>query len=104
MDGYKVITRKYTVSNPMGLDLWCVRQLVQKLWPFEAEVEVHYRCMRADGKSFLDMLAMGVNCGAQVEVSIFGREARQAQEAIQYLFNHAFACEALPVISNPVVG
>lgn len=104
MSGYKVITEKYTVSNPMGLDLRCARMLVQTFWQFDVEVEVKFRRMRANGKSLLDMLAMGVSCGAMVEVSIYGLEAQQAQAAIQYLFSHAFALEVLPVISGMVTS
>lgn len=96
MNGYKIITEQVTVTNPMGLDLRCVRMLVQTALQFEAEVEVKYRYESANGKSLLDVLALGIPAGAVVDVSIYGRESQQAHQAIQYLFNHAFAPEAFP--------
>ncbi len=95
MNGYKIITERFAVTNPMGLDLRCVRMLVQCALQFDAEVEVKYQQEAVDGRSMLDVLALGIPCGALVEVSLYGREAYQAHQALQFLFNHAFATEAL---------
>jgi phosphotransferase system HPr (HPr) family protein len=104
MNGYKIITERFTISNPMGLDLRCVRMLVQSALQFDAEIEMKCRGDVVDGKSMLDVLALGIPCGAMVDVSLYGREAQQAHQALQFLFNHAFASEVLPEIRGIAVA
>ena len=104
MDGYKIITERFTITNTMGLDLRCVRMLVQTALEFQVEVEVSYRNELADGKSLLEVLALGIPSGAVVDVSFYGHEAQQAHEAIQFLFNHAFASEPLPEVRRDAVA
>jgi phosphotransferase system HPr (HPr) family protein len=96
MSGYKLIMEKFVVTNPKGLDLRCVRMLVQTTLQFEAEVEVKYGNATVDGKSLLDLLALGVSRGAVVNVSVFGCDAPQAFYAIEQLFNYAFFSDVVP--------
>jgi len=104
MNGYKVIADRFSVTNPMGLDLRCAHMLVQTALQFDAEFEVKYRRAAVDGKSLLNVLSLGVDCGSVVDVNIYGREAPQAHEAIQFLFNHAFASDVLPETSGIAVA
>ncbi|MCX7009990.1 MAG: HPr family phosphocarrier protein, partial [Kiritimatiellaeota bacterium] len=64
---------------------------------FKADVAVKYRAEMVDGKSLLSVLALGVSCGAEVEVSVYGCDASQAMQAIEHLFNHAFCAGEEPV-------
>jgi phosphocarrier protein FPr len=96
MSGYKLIMEKFVVTNPHGLDLRCVRLLVQTTFQFEAEVEVSHGNTTVNGKSILDLMALGASCGALVEVRAYGPDASQAFQAIARLFEHAFLADAVP--------
>ena len=96
MEGYKMISDRFLVTNPTGLDLRCTRNLVQTVLPFQAEIQVKYRGEWVDGKSVLDLMVLGVACGAAVDVIMYGRDAQKAHQAMRDFFNHASPFNVVP--------
>ena len=100
MEGYKMIMERFRISNPMGLDVHCVRRLIQTTLQFESAVVVKFHDKLVDGKSLGDVLGLGIPYGVEVGVSVHGCDAPQAFQAIEYLFTHAFSYEYKEMLEN----
>jgi len=79
--------KDFVVSRAEGLHLRCAAALAKTAARFAAAVKVINRGREADGKSVMQLLMLGAQCGAVVTVIIEGQDAHTALQAIETLFH-----------------
>ena len=81
-EGAGELRREFRIPFEHGLHVRPAAQLVAALKPFAAEVAIEARGRRANGRSAVSMMALGVHCGDAVVVHARGADARQAVDAL----------------------
>ena len=85
----KIIVKDFIVSRAEGLHLRYAAAIVKSASRFAAVVKVVNQGHEADGKSILQLLMLGAQCGAVVTVIIEGHDAQAALQAIDAAFSTA---------------
>jgi phosphocarrier protein len=70
------------VSNRHGLHLRAASRLVRLAQRFQSEVRVFCDGRAANGKSILDLIALGAGCGSRLEIETSGSDAEEAAAAL----------------------
>ncbi len=70
------------ISNGLGLHLRAASRLVQLVKQFQSEVRVCCDGRSANGKSILDLITLGADRGARLEIEISGPDAEEATGAL----------------------
>ncbi|ASJ10659.1 hypothetical protein A3L12_04780 [Thermococcus sp. P6] len=81
------IKRKVVVKNPEGLHARPASELVKALLGVSSEVYIIYNGMKVNAKSILNILSLGVNPGAEVEVIVSGEDAEKVIEIVEGILN-----------------
>jgi phosphotransferase system HPr (HPr) family protein len=76
---------RVNIANGLGLHLRAASRLVQLTSQFQSEVRVSCDGRTANGKSILDLIALGAECGAWLEIEIRGPDALDASAALSKL-------------------
>jgi len=82
--------REFRVPFEHGFHVRPAALVAAALKPFAAEVTLHCRGRRADARSAVSMMALGVRCGDEIEVHARGTDAAAALRALEQVL-------ALPV-------
>lgn len=77
-----MITQTYTVLNPAGFHVRPIKTFVQAASAFPCKITVHGNGKKANGKSSLSLLTLGLKANDEVTLEIDGE---QEQEAIRTL-------------------
>jgi phosphoenolpyruvate-protein phosphotransferase len=85
-----VLEVKTTVKHPEGLHARPAAQLVQTAQHFESDITITMGRWKADAKSVLEILTLGVNEGSEVSISADGEDAEQAIKALCELIESNF--------------
>lgn len=80
----------FTIINRLGLHARAAAQLVQTTSQFCSEVVIGKDGEEVNGKSIMGILMLAAPQGAQIEVSVTGKDAAQAIEAIGKLIEDGF--------------
>ena len=88
MQGFNQLRVK--ISNGLGLHLRAASRLVQLVKPFQSEVRICCEGRAANGKSILDLITLGAERGARLEIEINGPDAEDATEALRALIDEGF--------------
>jgi len=81
------IRKRIVVKNPEGLHARPATELVKALSEVSSEVYIVYKGMKANAKSILNILSLGVDPGAEVEVIVNGEDAEKAIELVEAILN-----------------
>jgi phosphocarrier protein HPr len=84
------MTGKVLIQNKCGLHLRAVAQLVRVANGFDCSVIVKNQGRTASAKSLLNLLALAVPKGGELEIEAEGKDADQAIDAIQGLVQARF--------------
>lgn len=77
-----MVSKKVIVKNRMGLHARVVTLLVKKASAFKCDILIEFKGKKADCKSIINILSLGVNHGAEVEVTAFGPDETLALEEV----------------------
>ena len=84
------MTSKVLIENKCGLHLRAVAQLVRVANAYDCSIAVKNKGRVASAKSLLNLLALAVPKGAELEIEAEGNDAAQAIRAIQGLVRARF--------------
>lgn len=78
------------IGNGCGLHLRAASRMVQLTQRFQSEVRVVCDGRAANGKSILDLIALGAGCGSRLEIETCGPDAEEAAAALRALIEDGF--------------
>ena len=78
-----MVSKKFVVRNAGGLDANQAAQLVRLANQYECNVHIEFGQKRADGKSTMNMLALGVRHGDEFTVITNGVDEEYALNALE---------------------
>lgn len=78
------------ITNELGLHLRAANRWVELARRFQSEVHVFWNGRSADGKSILDLLTLGAEAGALIELEVVGPDSDEAAEALARLVESQF--------------
>jgi phosphotransferase system HPr (HPr) family protein len=84
------IRLRVKITNGLGLHLRPAGRLVRLAQQFRSEVRVSCDGRAANGKSILDLMMLGAECGARLEVEISGPDAEEATAELCALIQDGF--------------
>ncbi|GAB4493131.1 MAG: HPr family phosphocarrier protein [Anaerolineales bacterium] len=79
-----------TIQNKVGLHARPASLFVREATQFQSDISIAYGEKRANAKSILSVLALGVTQGAQITLQANGPDASAALQALQTLINLNF--------------
>lgn len=79
-------TRTVQVENPLGIHIRPAVALSNAAKQFRSRASLLKDRQRADVRSVLEMLSLGVKCGDQVVLEAIGEDAQAAVDALAGLF------------------
>ena len=95
------IAKKIRVTNSLGLHLRAAAKLVSLVTKFNSEVTFRNTAYKANGKSILNLMALGAVKGAELEIELEGGDAAAAFTAISDFFENGFREKAPKVVRVP---
>ena len=84
------ITKKFTVTNPLGIHARSAAKIVKVLEPYQAQVTFRKDGLSADGRSVLSILTLDCPEGSSLQVDLIGDDAPQALGALDQVFTSRF--------------
>jgi phosphotransferase system HPr (HPr) family protein len=85
-----MLRQTFIMNNPNGLHARPCALLVKTLRPFQCQVTVECRGLRANAASILGLMSLAAACGSKMTFSITGGDAAQAIAALHRLFDTNF--------------
>lgn len=86
-----MLSKEFVVSSRYGFHLRPAQVLAEKMTPFESQVAVRKQDgTKADAKSLLGLMSLGLTEGQTVTVEINGADEAQAMEMVEELFRTNF--------------
>lgn len=73
------------ITDEHGLHLRAANQLVQIAKRFQSDIRVFWNDRVADGKSILELMTLGAQCGVLLEFEVIGPDSEEAAAAITEL-------------------
>jgi phosphocarrier protein HPr len=77
--------RQAQITNELGLHLRVASRLVQLAQQFQSEVRVLWNGREANAKSILDLMTLGAEFGALIELEASGSDSEEAVAALSEL-------------------
>ncbi len=74
--------RSVEITNELGLHLRMANRWVELAQKFQSEVRVLWNGRVADGKSILDLMTLGAESGAKLELEVSGPDSEEAVAAL----------------------
>jgi phosphotransferase system HPr (HPr) family protein len=81
--------RQVIIIDPLGLYLRPAAKLVVLAKSFRSDIHIIARGTTADGKSLLDLVALGAECGTTLDFVAHGPDAEEAVAALADLIGGA---------------
>ena len=78
------------MTNELGLHLRAANRWVELAQQFQSEVRVLWNGRVADGKSILDLMTLGAESGALLELEVSGPDSEEAAAALSELVESRF--------------
>ncbi len=85
-----VSRRQGKITTEHGLHLRAANQLVQLAMKIQSDVQVFCNVRVANGKSFLDLIALGAECSALLEFEVIGPDSEEAAAALSGIVESCF--------------
>lgn len=86
-----MITKEITVQNQVGLHARPATFFIQKANEFKSSIWVEKEERRANAKSLLGVLSLGITGGTQIKIIADGHDEETAVEALEKLIVSGFA-------------
>lgn len=86
-----MITKEITVQNQVGLHARPATFFIQKANEFKSAIWVEKEERRANAKSLLGVLSLGITGGTQIKVIADGQDEELAVDALEKLIISGFA-------------
>jgi phosphocarrier protein len=101
--------RHVEITHELGLHLRAASRWVDVARQFSSDVHVSWNGRAADGKSILDLVALGAGLGALLEIEVTGPDSEEASEALSALAErrfqeHSLGSSDLPITPATPVG
>ncbi|MEK3883181.1 HPr family phosphocarrier protein [Paenibacillus sp. PL2-23] len=77
-----MISQTYTVINPTGLHVRPIKTLVQTANEFPCKITVHANGKKANGKSSISLLTLGIKMNDEVTLETDGEREEEALQAL----------------------
>lgn len=77
-----MISNTYTVLNPTGLHVRPIKTFIQAASEFPCKITVLSNGKKANGKSSLSMLTLGIKMNDEVTLEIDGEREEEAMQAL----------------------
>ncbi|HHW17314.1 MAG TPA: HPr family phosphocarrier protein [Firmicutes bacterium] len=74
-----------TVKNKVGLHARPAATFVQEATKFKSKINIECGGRKADGKSILQVLSLGVKCGSLIVIRADGEDEDEAVEKLVYM-------------------
>lgn len=84
------VSTQVTLANPTGLHARPASLFVQTAARFQSAIEVRFGERTADAKRILQVLQLGAQHGATIEIRATGDDAHEAVEALEALVARQF--------------
>jgi len=88
--GDPALNKSLEIKNRLGLHARAAAQLVQIAAQFDAEITVGKDGQIVNGKSIIGLMMLAAAQGTCIEVTVSGRDATAALEAIERLVDQKF--------------
>ena len=85
-----MLQEKIMIQNKLGLHTRAAAKLVAIASKFESKTEIQHNDRKADCKSIMSLILLGVTKGNYLSLTITGADELEAREAIIKLFNDRF--------------
>ncbi len=85
-----MISKTLTVVNPSGLHLRPAGVLSQTAMKFKSDITIECGEKKIVAKSVLNVMAAGIKCGTEVEISADGENEQAALDKAAELFESGF--------------
>lgn len=85
-----MLQEKIMIQNKLGLHTRAAAKLVAIASKFESKTEIQHNERKADCKSIMSLILLGVTKGNFLSLTITGADELEAREAIVKLFNDRF--------------
>jgi phosphocarrier protein len=85
-----MLQEKIMIQNKLGLHTRAAAKLVALASRFESKTEIQHNERKADCKSIMSLILLGVTKGNYLSLTITGADELEAREAIVKLFNDRF--------------
>ncbi len=82
--------RRVEITGEQGLHLRAANRVVQIAKRFRSDIRVFWNDRVADGKSILDLIALGAESGALLEFEVIGPDSEEAAAALAELVESRF--------------
>ncbi|MDR0363324.1 MAG: HPr family phosphocarrier protein [Planctomycetota bacterium] len=79
-----------TIHNKYGFHVRPSTQFMQKAREFKSDITVEVNNLRADGKSIMQLMALGAMQGAVVKITAKGEDAESAVASLSALVQNRF--------------
>ena len=86
-----MLSKDVTVQNQVGLHARPATYFIQKANEFKSSIWVEKEERRANAKSLLGVLSLGVTGGTEIRIIADGLDENEAVEALSNLVNSGFA-------------
>jgi len=87
-----MLVTRITLINKLGLHARAAAKLVNEASSFASQIQVAvaHGGNPVDAKSIMSVMMLAASCGTELELSIDGPDAEQAQAALHTLINNRF--------------
>ena len=86
-----MVQKDITVQNQVGLHARPATFFIQKANEFKSSIWVEKEERRANAKSLLGVLSLGITGGTDIKILVDGQDESEAVEALTKLVNSGFA-------------
>jgi len=83
-----MITSKIEIKNKVGLHARPASQFVREAQRFESDIRIKCNGKDINGKSILEVLSLGADCGTEIEAIANGTDENEALEALRKIVEH----------------
>jgi len=77
-----MVSQTYTILNPTGFHVRPTKTFVQLASSFPCKITVHSNGKKANGKSSLSMLTLGITVNSEVQLDVDGDQEQEALQAL----------------------
>lgn len=88
-----MIQKKIKITNKLGLHARAAIKLTDLASRYQSQTLVRYNEREVDAKSLMCLMVLAVNCGAEIEFTITGKDEKESAAAIEELINSKFGEE-----------
>jgi len=77
------MNKKFVITDPIGIHARPASAIVNIASKFQSKIEIIQNTRSANAKSIINIMALGIKSGTEIEVVTSGPDANEAFEAIE---------------------